>query len=63
MAGAVRWLETESVEGRTHEVERPVRLQGANAEGAARRAGVRVPIVAMKPGNAGGAKGGRKVET
>jgi hypothetical protein len=27
------------------------------------RAGVRVPIVATKPGNAGGAKGNRKVET
>ena len=27
------------------------------------RAGVRAPIVAMKPGNAGGAKGCRKVET
>src|SRR6516165_8217213 len=26
-------------------------------------AGVRAPIVAMKPGNAGGAKGCRKVET
>jgi hypothetical protein len=27
------------------------------------RAGVRALIVASKPGNAGGAKGGRKVET
>jgi len=27
------------------------------------RAGVRVLIVALKPGNAGGAKGDRKVET
>jgi hypothetical protein len=30
---------------------------------AIRRAGVRALVVAMKPGNAGGAKGGRKVET
>ena len=28
-----------------------------------RGAGVRALIVALKPGNAGGAKGGRKVET
>jgi len=58
MTGAVRWLEAESLEGEAHEVERPVREQGAQA----RRAGVRALIVASKPGNAGGAKGGRKVE-
>jgi hypothetical protein len=28
-----------------------------------RRAGVRAPLVALKPGNAGGAKGCRKVDT
>jgi hypothetical protein len=28
MLGAARWLETESPEGGTHEVERPARLQG-----------------------------------
>jgi hypothetical protein len=69
MLGAVRWLEAESREGGTHEVERPVRQQGARA----RRAGVRALIVAIrthalgmnreKPGNAGGAKGCRKMET
>ena len=59
MTGAVRWLEAESREGGAHEVERPARKQGAQA----RRAGVRASIVASKPGNAGGAKGGRKVET
>jgi hypothetical protein len=59
MVGAVWWLETESLEGGTRDVERPARQQGARAH----RAGVRALIVAMKPGNAGGAKGGRKVET
>jgi len=38
------------VEGRINRKPRP-------------RAGVRALMVAMKPGNAGGAKGGRKVET
>jgi len=28
MVGAARWLETESLEGGTHEVERPARRQG-----------------------------------
>ena len=28
MRGAARWLETESLEGGTHEVERPARMQG-----------------------------------
>jgi hypothetical protein len=59
MAGAARWLETESLEGGTRDVERPARQQGAQAH----RAGVRTLIVAVKPGNAGGAKGCRKVET
>ena len=35
----------------------PVRIRRAG------RPGVRAPIVARKPGNAGGAKGCRKVET
>jgi hypothetical protein len=43
------------------------KLQGAGARlskpQARPRAGVRASIVAVKPGNAGGAKGGRKVET
>ena len=63
MAGAVRWLETESHEGGAHEVERPVRQWDGGTVGEADRAGVREPIVAMKLGNAGGAKGCRKVET
>ena len=67
MAGVVRWLEAESLEGGAHEVERPARQQG-DVPGRVghthrRRAGVRASIVASKPGNAGGAKGGRKVET
>ena len=38
--------------------------RGAERASASRlRAGVRAPIVALKPGNAGGAKGCRKVET
>ena len=35
----------------------------ANRSRRAGRPGVRAPIVAKKPGNAGGAKGCRKVET
>ena len=31
MAGAARWLETESLEGETHEGERPARPQGMRA--------------------------------
>jgi hypothetical protein len=31
MLGAARWLETESLEGETHEGERPVRPQGTSA--------------------------------
>jgi hypothetical protein len=74
--GAVRWLETEGPGG-MERVKRGD-LRGARGErilryrppqGAERalrsrlRAGVRALIVAMKPGNAGGAKGCRKVET
>ncbi len=56
---AVRWLETEGFEGQTT-------LSGETcAVPASSRpvAGVRALIVAVKPGNAGGAKGCRKVET
>lgn len=59
VVGAERWLETESLEGGARDVERPVWQQGARAH----RAGVRASIVAGNPGNAGGAKGCRKVET
>jgi hypothetical protein len=55
--GAGRWLETEGSEGRLREAGRPAREQ------ATWRAGVTALVVAMKPGNAGGAKGCRKVET
>ena len=50
-----------------HEGERIPRyrpLQGAlQAAGSRLHAGVRAPMVVMKPGNAGGATGCRKVET
>ena len=55
-------METESREGRTREVERPARQWDGGPGGEADRAGVRAPIVALNPGNAGGAKGCRKVE-
>ena len=65
--GAVRWLESEGSEDQTRETERPGRHKaGVHAAMGCRRAccpGVRAPIVAMKPGNAGGAKGCREVET
>ena len=69
-------METEGAEGLAR-VKRGD-LRGARGEGTLRyrppqgaeralesrlRAGVRALIVAMKPGNAGGAKGCRKVET
>ena len=62
-------METESSEGKTCEVERPAwpfAGEGCQVEfkpQARPRAGVTALIVAMKPGNAGGAKGCRKVET
>ena len=68
-AGAVWCLETESPEGAVREAKRPARpIAGGVVESRVSwrprpRAGVRVPIVALKPGNVGGAKGGRKVET
>jgi len=56
---AVRWLETEGFVGQERDAARPVWRQQARGQGT----GVRALIVALKPGNAGGAKGGRKVET
>ena len=63
--GAGRWLETEGSEGRLREAGRPrpspgQALLASKSDG---RAGVTALIVAMKPGNAGGAKGCRKMET
>jgi hypothetical protein len=40
-----------------------LRKERYRPSGSRLHAGVRAPIVAMKPGNAGGAKGCRKVET
>ena len=75
--GAVGWLETEG-SGGTERVKRgdlsgarrrkdpkvpPFARSATGRRDRACRAGVRAPIVAMKPGNAGGAKGCRKVET
>ncbi len=45
MAGAVRWLETESQEGETHEVERPAWQWDGGTGGEVDRAGVRALIV------------------
>ena len=57
-------METEGTEGLSHEAERPARREWIeDPERAVHRAGVRAPIVAMKPGNSGGAKGCRKMET
>ena len=63
--GAGRWLETEGSEGRLREAGRPRPSPGQAllVSKPVGRAGVRAPIVAMKPGNAGGAKGCRKMET
>jgi hypothetical protein len=58
-------LETEGSEGRLREAGRP-RPSPGQALPAGKpvgRAGVTAPIVALKPGNAGGAKGCRKMET
>ncbi len=65
IVGAVGWLEAEWSEGQTHEAERPARTRRAfttDTVRRARRAGVRGAIVATKPGNAGGAKGSRKMD-
>ena len=65
-AGGGGWLGTEGLEGRAREAVRPVRGREVEfmAEEARRaaRAGVRAPIVVRKPGDAGGAKGCRKVD-
>ena len=62
--GAGRWLETEGFEGRLREARRPAWGKGGRRpERPTHRAGVGALIVALKPGNAGGAKGCRKVET
>lgn len=50
-----RWLEVARSEGVVREERRPA-LGGT-------RAGVRTPIVALKPGNAGGAKGRREKDS
>ena len=72
--GSVRWLETECSEGQTREAGRPGWQEGRcsyayswrRCAGRGRRraghSGVRASIVALKPGNAGGAKGRRKVD-
>ena len=67
-AGAVGCLETECPEGVVREAKRPARpIAGGVCQvskpQAHPRAGVRALVVATKPGNAGGAKAGRKVET
>ena len=51
-------METEGFEGQLREAQRPVQ-PASSRQGT----GVRALIVALKPGNAGGAKGCRKVET
>jgi hypothetical protein len=73
--GTVRWLETEGFEGWTREARRPARRKrkedvgyrppewSRTGQASRLRAGVTALVVAMKPGNAGGAKGCRKVET
>ena len=52
-------------DGQAHDTERPAgtrRVFMIDSVRSARRAGVRGAIVAMKPGNAGGAKGSRKMD-
>src|SRR6266436_2399035 len=63
--GAGRWLETEGSEGGLREAMRPawVAKRAEEAAGPRPPAGVTALIVAMKPGNAGGAKWCRKMET
>ena len=66
IVGAVGWLEAEWSEGQAHEAESPARVQTEfivpDKDTKNRRAGVRGAIVATKPGNAGGAKGPRKMD-
>jgi hypothetical protein len=52
------WLATEGPDGVGHETRRPAWTGRLGS----RHAGVRASIVAWKPGNAGGAKGRRKME-
>jgi len=55
------------LDGQTHDTGRPARVQAEfivpDKDTKSRRAGVRAPIVASKPGNSGGAKGCREVES
>ena len=56
--GTVRWLETEGFEGQTTVSGETCAVPASSRPAA----GVRALVVAMKPGNAGGAKGCRKRE-
>ena len=65
IVGTVGWLEAEWSQGQAHEAERPARTRRvfmSDMARRARRAGVRGAIVALKPGNSGGAKGSRKMD-
>jgi hypothetical protein len=64
MEGPGWWLEAEWSEGQAHETERPAWTRRAFTTKVrrTRHAGVRGAIVALKPGNAGGAKGLRKMD-
>jgi hypothetical protein len=63
--GADRWLGTECSEGQTRDTKRSAGTREAfmcrKPGTKSRPAEVRAFIVALKPGNAGGAKGRRKV--
>ena len=62
--GGQGWLEAEGWDGSTVKQGALHGLDGVHGQGPkSRRAGVRASIVAGKPGNAGGAKGRREVET
>jgi hypothetical protein len=69
--GSEEWLGMGCSEGQIREAERPVRNRmvfmcripaGEPTGTKSHRTGVRVSIVAVKPGNAGGAKGHRKMD-
>jgi hypothetical protein len=65
ITGPTGWLEAEWSEGQAHDAERPARTRRVfmiDSIRRTRRAGVRGAVVAMKPSNAGGAKGSRKME-
>lgn len=58
-------MEAEWMEGMAHKAERPAQTRRAfttQVVRRTRRAGVRGAVVASKPGNAGGAKGSRKMD-